>query len=603
VSPSPGKKIDVIELQQHAASLLPEYMIPSTLSVLSYMPLTATGKIDRIQLPIASAAVSRSHTPPKTAIERSLAEMFEQVLEVSAPGITDNFFELGGHSLLATRLISRILGTFGVHLALRKLFESPTIRELAQVVKSASISPTDKQVLNIQRTNPLPLSFAQERIWYSERLSPGSVFNMPAALRLRGALDLNAFQGAFDTITERHEVLRTRFVEQDGAPLQCIDTEQPVEIKVISLRSRSPKECASEVRRIAELQAGTPFHLDKGPLLRVTLLDLDENEHVLIIVLHHIIADGWSISVLTRELVACYTAMSRGIPHALPPLQLQYGDFACWQREKQTPQILKLQRDYWANKLKGAPSVITLPARNEYAGKAKISGATVAFELPSEIGNAIRVHAQTTKTTVYTTLLTAYFVLLFRISGQSDLTIGSPVGHRPRPEFEPLIGLFLNMVPLRVCCDASMDFVGLHKEVHSIALDAFAHGDLPFEQIVNAAKTIRNASQSPLFNVVFVMQNAPSAELILDSIDITPVEFESAVAKYDITLALQDDGNIMSGSLEYATDIFDLRTAKQLIDVFVKLVDTMTKNPLELLLDQESYPEQVANTDDDEFTF
>jgi non-ribosomal peptide synthetase component F len=230
-----------------------------------------------------------------------------------------------------------------------------------------------------------------------------------------------------------------------------------------------------------------------------------------------------------------------------------------------------------------------------------MSGATVAFELPQELGDAVRVHAQAPKTTVYATLLSAFLALLFRISGQSDLTIGTPVGHRPRPEFEPLIGLFLNMLPLRVRCDANMSLAGLCDAVHATALDAFAQGDLPFEQIVNAAETNRESTQSPLFNVVFVMQNAPSTELVLDGIDITPVEFESVVAKYDITLALKDSGGCISGGLEYATDILDLGTAKQLVDAFIEVVNAMTNDPSALLMDRSTNLNQAV--DDEDFTF
>ena len=601
VCPSPGAEINVVELRQHIASLLPEYMIPSAFSILSSIPLTATGKVDRIRLPDAEAAPERQRIPPETATERALAEIFEQVLEVNDLGVTDNFFELGGHSLLATRLISRILGTFGAQLALRSLFEAPTIRELARVIEAANTNAMPEAVMSVERTYPLPLSYAQERLWYLDRLSPGPGYNMPAALRLQGPLNLNALQGAFDAIIERHEVLRTRFVEQAGVPVQCVDTEQAVEIKMISLRSGNPDERAAEVRRLAETQAGTPFELAKGPLLRLTLLDLGQREHVLIIVLHHIIADGWSISVLTRELVAFYVALSRGVPHVLPPLPLQYGDFSCWQRGTQTTRILELQREYWADKLKGAVPAIALPVSRQRVGRSDMSGATVAFELPQELGDAVRVHAQATKTTVYATLLSAFLALLFRISGQSDLTIGTPVGHRPRPEFEPLIGLFLNMLPLRVRCDANMSLAGLCDAVHATALDAFAQGDLPFEQIVNAAETNRESTQSPLFNVVFVMQNAPSTELVLDGIDITPVEFESVVAKYDITLALKDSGGCISGGLEYATDILDLGTAKQLVDAFIEVVNAMTNDPSALLMDRSTNLNQAV--DDEDFTF
>jgi amino acid adenylation domain-containing protein len=602
---APGAEIDTGALRRHLGDTLPEYMLPSAFALLDEMPLTSSGKVNRRKLAVAELTPQRESIAPRTETERALAEIYKQVLEVPEVGMEDSFFELGGHSLLATRLAARVRRQFGVQLPLRRLFEMPSIAQLAPVIDQAPrIAPEEAVLGPVDRTQTLPLSFAQERLWFLDRLGGGAAYNMPAALHLTGNLDAQALQAAIDAIVLRHEILRTRFVDSGGVPVQIVSPSLRIEMQQIDIFAQDESGRVAQACAVAEREAQVPFVLAEGPLLRVKLLHLAPREHVLVLVLHHILADGWSIAIMTRELMMLYTEFAAGRVPRLVPLPLQYGDFACWQRSADAERTLAPNRAYWASQLAGAVPTLHLPVDHPRSAEPGLKGGAIRFTFDAALTTAVKAFARKTQVTLHATLLTAFATLLFRLSGQEDVTIGTPVGHRPRAELEPLIGLFLNVLPIRVNCRAQVCVGELCQEVQSTALEAFAHGELPFEQIVEVSGVRRETAHAPLFQVMFVLQNAPKASLMLPGVDIAPLEFRAASAKYDLTLALDESDDVLTGALEYARDIFEAGTVEQLVAAYRAIVAAMTKDSGARIIDLPLGSVQPnRNAEEDNFAF
>ncbi len=578
---------------------LPEYMVPAAFAVLPQLPLTSSGKVDSRRLagsaPQEPARGERA--PPRTDTERLLAGLFGEVLGLPAVGRDESFFELGGHSLLAARLAARVRRALGVELPLRRLFESPSVEALSRAIDAAPrVAGHGAPLQPVDRTGPLPLSFAQERFWFVDRLGGGAAFNMPSAARLTGPLDAEALQGALDTLVERHEMLRTAFVDRGGVPAQVVVPGLRVPI------DRRDAVSIEAARGIAQGLADAPFELARAPLMRVALLRTAPAEHVLVIVLHHILADGWSLATLTRELAQLYAAGVAGVAAALPPLALQYGDFAAWQRGADAQLAFAPQREFWAQSLAGAPASVPLPADRTRTGPPSLRGGTIRFAFDAGLAAGLRALARGTHTTLHATLLAAFATLLFRVSGQEDLTIGTPAGHRARPELEPLVGLFLNILPIRIACRAQESVAALCCAVQERTLDAFAHGELPFEQIVEAAGGRGVQGHAPLFNVMFVMQHA--AALALPGLEVEALELDAVVAKYDLTLAIEEGPAGIAGGLEYAGDLFEAATAAELAGAFQDVVRAMVADPAAQIIALPLGAAHPARTaDEDDFAF
>jgi amino acid adenylation domain-containing protein len=569
---------------------LPEAMVPSAFVALDALPLTSNGKLDRRALPDPDVDADRvgAGDAPRTPAEEMLAGVWAELLGVERVGSHDNFFELGGHSLLATRMLSGIRRVFGVEVPVRAVFEAPTVAALAGRIEAARRDGTPAEPIPpADRDRPLPASFAQQRLWFLDQLEPGSPFyNMPYALRLAGPLDAEALRRAIGALVERHEPLRTVFSVADGEPVQSVAPAAPVALEA------EPVADAAEARRVARDEALRPFDLARGPLFRARLLRIAPDEHVLLVTVHHAVSDGWSLDVLFRELGTAYAAFAEGRGPALPPLPVQYADFAAWQRGRLQGDVLEAQLAYWRGALAGAPPAIELPADRPRPPAQRFEGAIHEFTLPATVAQGVRALARKEGATVFMTLLAAFNVLLARWSGQDDVVVGSPMAGRTRPELEGLVGLFVNTLPLRADLSGDPSFREMVGRVRAATLGAYAHQELPFERLVDALKAERDPSRNPVFQVTFVLQNEPRV-FEFAGVQVSPLEVESGTAKFDLTLAVQERPDGLACAWEYSTELFDAATIARLTGHLSRLLASAVADPgrrvsaLELLDDGE----------------
>jgi len=580
------------QLQQFLKQKLPEYMVPSAFVQLEALPLTPNGKIDRRALPAPDTSRpfrEGAYVAPQTPLEDLLAGIWADVLAVKEVSIHDNFFDLGGHSLLATQLISRLRDTFGVEFPLRGLFESPTVASLNERLEAllqteqGLVAPP---LLPVSRFGEMLLSFAQARLWFLEQLEPGSsAYNIPAAVRLTGSLDVVALEQSLQEIVQRHEALRTTFAMVSGEPIQVISPVLALTLPLVDLHSLPEAQQEAEVERLATESAQQPFDLAMGPLLRATLLNLGEAEHVLLLTMHHIVSDGWSMGVLIRELAALYEAFSTGKPSPLPELPIQYADFAHWQRQWLQGEVLAAQLSYWQQQLAGAPAVLELPTDRPRPAVQTFRGATQFLALPEPLSQKLKTLSQRSGVTLFMTLLAAFQTLLYRYTGQEDICIGSPIANRNRSETEDLIGFFVNTLVLRTDMSENPSFKELLLRVREVTLGAYAHQDLPFEQLVEALQPERNLSHQPLFQVMFVLQNAPMSALELPDLTLSSLNIDSSTAKFDLTMSMEDTEQGLVGSLEYNTDLFDAATISRMREHFQTLLEGIVAEPDQRLSD------------------
>jgi amino acid adenylation domain-containing protein/non-ribosomal peptide synthase protein (TIGR01720 family) len=573
---------------------LPEFMLPSVFVLLDALPKAPSGKLDRQALPapdLADVARAGVYAAPRTPVEQLLAGLWGRLLHVTPIGRDDNFFALGGHSLLATQLVARVRETFQIDLPLRAIFEAPTIAALAaqvERVRSGELTPI-APISPSARASDIPLSFAQQRLWFLDQLEPNSpAYNMPLAVRLQGTLDVAALEGSLTALVARHEMLRTTFPADVGKPIQRIAPPEPLPLTQIDLGTLLEAEHAAAIERYALADAQTPFDLAQGPLLRALLLRLADNEHVLLLTLHHIITDGWSIGVLLRELVALYAA-AHGADLLLEPLPIQYADYAVWQREWLQGAERERQVAYWAKQLAGAPPLLELPTDRPRPPVQTFNGATLSFALDQTLSADVEQLSRERGVTPFMTLLAAFQVLLMRYSGQTDISVGTPIAGRNRRELEGLIGFFVNTLALRVDLSGNPSFGALLQQVREIALDAYAHQDVPFELIVETLQPQRDLSHTPLFQVMFVLQNTPEADIrSLDALRvgggatelmISALDVESAIAKFDLTLFMFEQDGQFFGQFEYNTDLFDTSTIERMIGHFQILLAAAVADP------------------------
>ena len=577
----------VSELRSHVQRRLPEYMVPSAFVSLESLPLTGNGKLDRRALPAPEYVSREEFWAPRTPQEEILAGVWEQVLRVERVGVEDNFFALGGHSLLATQVVSRIRDLFQVELPLRVLFEHPTVRGVAAEVETARASHVGviaPPLLPAERkADGLPLSYAQQRLWFIAQLEPDSAaYNCPGAVRLSGELDVSALERSLAEIVRRHEVLRTSFVTEDGIPVQQIAAASEVYLRQVDLSGLEEERREQETERESEEEARRPFDLSRGPLLRVVLLRLGEREHVLLVTMHHVVSDGWSVGVLIRELGILYAAYRRGEESPLSELPIQYADFAQWQREWLQGEVLEEQLGYWREQLEGV-SMLELPLDHVRPSVPSRRGGHVVFRLSGELTERLRLLSQREGVTMFMTLLAGFELLLGRYANQTDVVVGTDVANRTRQEVEGLIGFFVNQLVLRVDLSRSRTFRELLQQVRERTLGAYEHQDLPFEKLVEELAPERDLSRGPLFQVNLVLQNMPQERLELSGLELSFEKTESQTAKFDLTLITWDTSEGIVGRMEYASDLFERTTVERMLCHFQVVLEQMVEEPGGLL--------------------
>nr|AAB60198.1 pyoverdine synthetase D [Pseudomonas aeruginosa] len=558
---------------------LPDYMVPAHLMLLERMPLTVNGKLDRQALPQPDASLSQqAYRAPGSELEQRIAAIWSEILGVERVGLDDNFFELGGHSLLATRVISRVRQEQQLDASLKALFERPVLEAFAQGLERTTDAVSTIPLAD--RQQPLALSFAQERQWFLWQLEPESAaYHIPSALRLRGRLDVDALQRSFDSLVARHETLRTRFRLEGGRSYQQVQPAVSVSIE---------REQFGEEGLIERIQAIVvqPFDLERGPLLRVNLLQLAEDDHVLVLVQHHIVSDGWSMQVMVEELVQLYAAYSQGLDVVLPALPIQYADYALWQRSWMEAGEKERQLAYWTGLLGGEQPVLELPFDRPRPARQSHRGAQLGFELSRELVEAVRALAQREGASSFMLLLASFQALLYRYSGQADIRVGVPIANRNRVETERLIGFFVNTQVLKADLDGRMGFDELLAQARQRALEAQAHQDLPFEQLVEALQPERNASHNPLFQVLFNHQSeirSVTPEVQLEDLRLEGLAWDGQTAQFDLTLDIQEDENGIWASFDYATDLFDASTVERLAGHWRNLLRGIVANPRQRL--------------------
>ncbi|RKH26001.1 condensation domain-containing protein, partial [Corallococcus sicarius] len=513
--------------------------------------------------------------------EEKLAEVFALVLRREQVSIHDDFFALGGHSLLATQLVSRVRATFQRELPLRALFEAPTVATLAQHINAVQTTTASapKKLIAV-RAPTAPLSFAQQRLWLLDQLQPGDAsYNLPAALQLTGHLNVEALRRAFEALVQRHEALRTTFHEHLGQPTQIIHAPGGWTLPVIDLSALPHAQREEEARGFANQEAQRPFDLKTGPLLRSTLVRLSEEEHLLLVTMHHVVSDGWSMGVLVRELAAFYAAFSTGSTPALPSLPVQYADFATWQREWLRGEALDAEIGYWKEKLTGAPAALELPTDHPRPPAQSHRGATVDVQIPANVSDALTALAKQEGSTPFMTLLAAFQVLLARYSAQDDISVGSPIAGRTQEETEGLIGFFVNTLVLRAHLKPHATFRELLAQVRGTTLAAYEHQHLPFEKLVEALQPTRDLSRGPLFQAMFSLQNTPAEALRVPGLSFQPLPLEVHFAKFDLTLALRESPAGLVGVFEYATDLFEASTIQRMAGHLGVLLEAIATKP------------------------
>ena len=581
-----GATVSTADLRAFLKQRLPDYMVPSAFVVLDAMPLGPTGKIDRKALPEPEEALGkRAYVAPSGPVEETLSGIYADVLGLSQGGVgaEDGFFDLGGHSLLATQAVARVREAFGVDLPLRALFEGPTVRELAASVKAAldaGLGMTAPPLVRAPREGRLPISFAQERLWFLDQLEPGDPsYIVPRALRVRGPIDVGALSRALTEIVRRHEVLRTAFALEGDRPAGVLHDPAPVAVDVTRWPALSPSERDEVARREVAAEARRPFDLAAAPMLRARLFEIGEGDHVLSLTMHHIVSDAWTEGVFYRELATLYGAFAANEPSPWPELSIQYADFAAWQRAWLSGDVEARQLAYWREALSGAPAALDLPADRPRPPAQSHVGGRRTVTLDADLLADLTSLSRREGVTLFMTLLAAFDVLLHRVTGQPDIVVGSPIAGRTRAETEPLVGFFVNTLVLRAKLEGESPFRDLLRRVRESCLGAYAHQDMPFERLVQELAPERDLSRSPLFQVMFALQNAGGSGVALPGLDVRGFAADTAASKFDLTLVMTESGAGLVASMEYAADLFDASTIERLLSHLERVLRAIAREP------------------------
>ncbi len=585
---------EIDQMRSHLEERVPPYMVPSLIIKLDRMPLTPNGKIDRRALPAPEAAVQerieREYERPRTATEEVVAAIWAEVLRVERVGRKDNFFDLGGHSLLATQVMTRLREAFKLELSLRAIFERPTVTKFAERVdeelkRSGGELDELPPLVRVDRDATLPLSFAQRRLWFLDQLEPNSAFyNLPAIFAIDGSLDVAVLREAFQEAVRRHETLRTTFTTINGEPVANIHPAGHVDLPLIDLSHLPAGDRETESLALASAEVKAPFNLARGPLTRITLYRLNQDEHLIAITMHHIVSDGWSVGLLIEEIVKLYGALIAGSSAPLPELPFQYVDFADWQQRRLQGSALENQLQYWKQQLGGGLPALELPVDHPRPAVQTFRGSRHTQLFPLSLSNALRELSRRRGVTLYMTLLAAYQTLLHRYTGAEDICVGSPIAHRPLRETEQLIGCFLNTLVLRSDLGADLTFAELLHRVRETTLDAYAHQDVPFEQLVDALQPERATDRSPLFQVTFSLLNTPAlANAQQQNLTLRSIESNTGTAQFDLQLLMVDDERELTATFVYNTDLFEAATIARMMGHFEMLLESIVNTPEEKL--------------------
>jgi amino acid adenylation domain-containing protein len=583
-----GEEIGSKEIRDYVRGRAPEYMAPVGVVMLDRMPLTPNGKIDRTALPQPDQqSKTAQHQAPRTATQEVLAGIYEDTLKLSSVGAEDNFFELGGHSLLATQVISRIRDVFSVELALGTIFEAPTVSELATHVERARGTGADQTVTAIrprQGRAAARLSYAQQRLWFIDRMQPGtSAYNIEIGLKLDGFLSAAALEGSLNEVVRRHEALRTVIKSDGGDPVQEVHPYRLMTLDVVDTSGLDDDDRARTRRLLIQEEGSRGFDLSSGPLRRWRLITEGSARHVLVTVLHHIISDGWSTRVLMEEVSRTYESYRRGEKTGLAELNLQYPDYAEWQRNRLQGEVLETQLAYWSKHFQDAPVMLDLPTDRPRPAALSYEGSSRRAEVPGELTGSIRSLSRGCGATLFMVMMSAFKALLSRYSGQRDIVVGTPIAGRNRGDIEGLIGLFVNSLGIRTEVNGEESFRDLVTRVRDASLGAYEHQEVPFEKLVEHMQVERALNHTPIFQVMFSLQNDQRNELRMSGLDLSFLEMESQTAKFDLTLSMIESADRLQGVMEYRTDLYEPATIERMLGHFQNLLEAGVANPRQRL--------------------
>jgi amino acid adenylation domain-containing protein len=567
------------DLRSFLEEKLPDYMVPAVFIKVDTLPLNANGKVDRKALPAPSSArpgLNNAFIPPRTPTEELLAGIWAQILGLEQVGVHDNFFRLGGHSLLATQVMSRACTKFSLELPLRKLFETPTVAGLAESIERAL---KDQSILHIPPLEPvlgysgLPLSFAQQRLWFIDQLEPGNpAYNVPIAIRLTGWLNIPALEETFGEIARRHKVLRTIFPALDGNPMQVVTSIENFSLPVISLSDLNRAQKEAKVKRLVREEAQKPFDLAHGPLLRASLLALSDREHILMLTAHHIVCDAWSLELLFREVAPLYEVFINGCQSMLPELSLQYADFAYWQKKWLRDEVLEAKLSYWKKQLSGPLPILRLPTDSRESKEQANRGACQSLDLPRTLVESLKELSHRKDVTLFMTSLAAFDILLYYYTGQSDIIVGTNVASRNRPEIEGLIGFFINQLVLRVDLSGNPTFEELLRRVADVTLSAYSHHETPFEKLVEVLRPERDLNRTPLYQVKIDFHSESADTIELHGVNLEALEIDWGPVHSDLLLSIIETREGLSVTLNYDAGLFKSTTIAKMLAHFEKIL-------------------------------
>ncbi|OMD35442.1 hypothetical protein BSK56_32975, partial [Paenibacillus borealis] len=570
---------------------LPEYMVPAAWVEVEAMPLTPSGKTDRRQLPMPQESrpeLATGYVPPSTETERKLADIWQDVLGVDRVGVNDNFFTLGGHSIMATQLASWIRESLEAEISLKAIFENPTISEMSRYLEQHSLpsaygeSSEKLEGFNAgadDRDADYPLSFAQQRLWFlNNYMEDKAAYNIPGALRFKGNLNLQALRSSLNEIVNRHEGLRSAFHELSGIPFVQIREWVCLELELLPC-PYAKEDRESAIQRLAAEEASRPFDLSSDPLIRASLFRLDTEDHLFLVTMHHIVSDGWSLAIFTQELSKLYNAYLHHKTSPLTPLQYQYSHYARWQRRSSAEPQWTSQLNYWKKKLRSLKPVLMLPADFPRPEQQRFRGSVQRFRLDVGLLESLQELGRSEGATLFMTVLAVFTMLLGRYTNEDDIAVGTPIAGRNRKEIEPIIGLFANTLVLRTDLSGTTDFRQLLRKVRESCLEAYDHQDVPFEKLVEILQPVRNPMYSPLFQVMFILQNNELPAIRLDHILTEPVQYDQGIAKFDLTLTFEETASGLEGNFEYNTDLFHPDTINRMAGYFQDLLHAVTAHP------------------------
>jgi amino acid adenylation domain-containing protein/non-ribosomal peptide synthase protein (TIGR01720 family) len=584
----PAKKIEPVEIRRFLQDRLPDYMVPSHLIRLDALPLTPNGKLDRKALPEPGAVTfdrTDVYEGPRNQDEELIAGIWEELLGIGKISVHDNFFALGGHSLLVTQLVSRLRKIFSLDFQVKSVFENPTITTQARLVhekrlsQSGIVSPV---IIPVSRDGGFVLSFSQQRLWFLEQLKPETPdYNIPTAFRIIGNLDEKGLIVCLETLINRHESLRMKIESNNGKPRLLVQPFMELPYRLVDLRNCVQDERRNVAERILVGESQTPFQISTGPLVRFLNIQLDENEYTFLLTVHHIISDGWSATIFFNELAFLYDAYTRGESVDLEPLPLQYVDYAAWQREWLQGEVLERELSYWKNQLVDIPQVLEIPTDFSRPAVQSGKGDFISFDFPPEMIRLIEEQCKNEGVTLFMYLLAAFSILLYRYSDQTDFCIGTPLANRDTQDIEGIIGFFVNTIVLRTDLSENPTFVELLSRVRATAMDAFNHSIVPFEMVVNAIEPVRDLSFSPLFQVMFTLQEQKKAtgKSSHTPIHLEPLDVHVGISQFDLTLSMVKADDLLTGALEYCSDLFRPETIQRMISHFRILLEGLARNP------------------------